>query len=197
MRKGLYAVAVFATLAASLLGLRLVYETSPGRLGQGLFGYRRDVGQNLEATGIRLYTRPDDEFRIRYPEIFATDAVIVVFGADWCQWCKAQAAALTTPSKTYNILYWKIEDPNGKSNKYSDLMDKWELGGAVPVTVLVERGKVVKTWTAFTPWEDLKPFVEKARKNEHEQKEGFIIGPINGGDSIDIDLDGQRHSKRR
>ena len=65
-------------------------------------------------------------------------------------------------------------------------MSTWELGDTIPVTVVVSKGDVVKTFYGFTPWSEIKPHAEKAKKSDGDGKTNVDIGPIH----IDWDDDG-------
>lgn len=199
---------VLVVALAILCGLFVVDEKASRRLGEVLHGLYQNVGRNLEvAEGIRLYIdpngRPDKQPDENgsdardYPEVFKTRALVIVFGAPWCQWCKAEGAALVEPSKIYNIVYADIENPDGSDSRWGVLMQRWKLGTSIPVTVVVEDGKVVKTFEGFTEWATIQPFAEKAKKDENESKNGFVISPLDGGKFGDVDLGNQNRNRRR
>lgn len=208
------AICLFALVG--LFGLFVVDETASRGLGQVFHRLYQNVGPNLEvAEGIRLYVdpsgpkpddtdgRPDnrlDEDRSEfgdYPEIQQTRALVIVFGASWCQWCKAEGSALVEPSKAYNIVYADIENPDGTDSRWGALLERWNLGTSIPVTVVVVGGKVVKTFQGFTEWTTIQPFAEKAKKNEDESKEGFVVGPLDSGKFGNVDLGNQDRNRRR
>lgn len=199
---------LLAALVVVLLSLFVMDEANSDRLGK----VRRFVGEpprsDVHLSGqtstprIRLYIAPDSspeppddgrrEGNSKYPEIFASNAVIVILGADWCQWCKEEAKELTGPSHEYNIFYANIDE-----ERWSSFMDEKQLGSSVPVTLLIERGEIVHTWNGYVPWTDILPLAGKAKKSGDEQKEGFIIGPLDGGDGERLDLDQHQRNKRR
>lgn len=205
-------VSTFCVVALAILyGLFVVDETASRRLGEVFRGFHQNSGFDMEvAGGIQLYigpdgnhgrpdTQPDEdrpEFR-DYPEIQQTRALVIIFGAPWCQWCKAEGAALVEPSKEYNIVYADIENQDGTDSRWGVLMERWNLGTSIPVTVVVEDGKVVKTFEGFTEWETIKPFAEKAKRNEDESKNGFVISPLDGGQFGNVDLGNQNRNRRR
>ena len=99
-----------------------------------------------------------------------------MFGADWCEWCKRQAGALTEQSKYYNVLYVNIDEPRWGALKKAWGFEK----SAVPVTVLVVDGKPVSYWVGYTGWNSLYPHSAKAKKTNEQRKPGFIIKPLSG-----------------
>ena len=203
-----HAALVLAIIAATLLGLYGMDETAQSRFGRYLGWHHSNGGQDLGlAWGIKLYKEPEPEpvhpLRATYPELFATDAVVVAFGADWCPWCKAQARELKLPSVSYNILYVKVEEGGetgaAETSRWGELMDTLNLGSSIPVTVVFSKGEVVKVFYGFTKWDDIKPFAEKAKKNDKDDEEGHIrIGPLNiDWDDSGVDIDLQRHGRTR
>lgn len=205
-----HAITVSATIGAILLGLFVIHEADQSGLGNLRRFSRQTTRPNVYVAGqerpkIRLYYRPDEgrrvgpdnEFRNHYPEIFAARAAVIIFGADWCHWCKEQAKELTEPSHRYNIIYAKIDDEKGQPTRWGKLLDTWALGDSVPVTVLVENGKVTRTWKGYTAWPQLELAIEKAKKNENEQTPDFIIGPIDGGGGERLDLERYRNNRNR
>lgn len=196
-----YASIICCVALACLFGLLTLDEKGPHRLAKTWGRIHRSFGQNFKvAEGIKLYAEPDtrtDEerkFENDYPEIFATRSVVVIFGAEWCQWCKAEGKELTEPSKTYDIIYRDIEAPD---DKWGLLMERWNLGSSIPVTVIVERGKVVKTFSGFTNWDAIQPHCEKAKKNEDQSTGSFKISPLDGSMFGDVDLRNRERNKRR
>jgi hypothetical protein len=94
---------------------------------------------------------------------------IVIFGAEWCGWCKFQLAAIPDG---YRVLYVDIEKEGGKWRR---LMTQWRLvekgeSVSLPTTAMVVDGLPVKSWTAAKPWRVLKEHVQKAKKNEDDTK---------------------------
>jgi len=148
-------------------------------------------GQDLRTAEIDLYSKPkpkpkpdltktQKEILKAYPVLSKTDAVIVVFGAEWCTACKRQVLELKGPSTRYNVLVYDVEK---EGKKLAELL---KVGRSIPVIMVLENGKPTKTFLNFTPWVDIKPHAKKAKKNEEEQKGRIDIGPIH----IDWDLDG-------
>lgn len=172
--------------------------------------YRYDRQDTHEAE-VDLYVKPDKldgkqkKVKETHPELFQTEAVIVTFGAPWCRWCKAQIRDLRGPSLSHNVLVYDIEPDDEKkteaqkeqAKKNAALLDLYELGRNIPVTVIIEKGKVVKTFYGFTPWGEIAPHAKKARKND-KQKTHIDIGPIHiDWDDDGIDIDRNRRDKRR
>lgn len=156
--------------------------------------------------GVDLYKKPDplDEssrkIKATHPELFATEAVIVIFGADYCVWCKRQALELKGPSINYNVIYYELEK-DGEPTKHAALYEALGLTGgesAIPKIVVMEKGKITKTFIGFTDWSDIKPHAEKAKKNESDKTDHIRIGPLNidWTDGVDIDWRNQRNRRR-
>jgi len=78
-------------------------------------------------------------------------------------------------------------------------MDKLGLGSSIPVTVVFSKGEVVKVFYGYTKWDDIKPFAEKAKKNDKDDEESHIrIGTLNiDWDDSGVDIDLQRHGRTR
>lgn len=127
-------------------------------VGQGVYG---------PAGGIKLYKprppKPVHPLRESYPELFPAkaEAVVVTFSTDWCSPCKRQKAILKQYSSKYAILIVDAEE-----ERWRALTRKWELGNAVPVTVVVERGEVAMVFRGLTPWREIEPYAKKAILNE-------------------------------
>lgn len=150
-------------------------------------------------------TETQKKVKASHPELFATEAVIVTFGAPWCRWCKAQVRELRGPSLTYNVLVYdieaaddeKTEEEKNRAKENLILLDLYELGRTIPITVVIEKGVVVKTFYGFTPWGEIAPHAEKAKKND-KQKTHIDIGPIHiDWDDGGIDIDRNKRDKRK
>jgi glutaredoxin len=200
------AIIVLAFAAAALLSLQsLDARGQDHRADAG--GYRQDCGSDAgPAEGVRLYIRPNpipipepeperEDLARTHPEIAEAEGAIVVFGAAWCQWCKAELSSMedSEAGSTYRIVALDIDQ-----EKHKALMNKWGLGDTVPVTVIVERGVIVKRFDGYVGWDKIKPHANKAKKNEDEQKDsnGFWVYRNPWGRS-DLDLDRQRKNRRR
>lgn len=192
---------VFATIAACILGLYIVDDAKP----HGVKAIACSDGQNVKrccdvSEKIQLYspdTRTDEEKK--YPELWATDAIIVTFSAEWCGWCKQQAGILSGPSKAYYVFIAKIEEKDeiGRTVKtrWGELAEKWDVSN-IPVTFIVEKGKPVKRFDGYTAWSKIKPHAEKARRNEDDKKKGFNIGPLRFDWDEGVNVDWERRNRR-
>lgn len=192
------AIAIFTIVAVVLFGVFGICQTVQNGLGGVVDVIDSNGGQGDNVPEVDLYKKRDrpHPLKKKYPELFSTDAVVVSFGADWCGWCKAQARELKGPSLRFNILYVKV-DEDGKPTRWGRLIDKLELGESVPVTVVIEKGKVTKTFIGFTPWAEIKPHAAKAKKNKDGG--GHIrIGPIHiDWDDDGVDINRHKRNKRR
>jgi len=196
-------VRILTITAVTLLGLSWALGQGKDKLGALPPGFDSSLRQDL-VPEIDLYKRPDPdgglterqrEIKAAAPELFKTEGVIVVFGAEWCRWCKAQVADLKGPSFKYNVLVYDLDEEKG-----SLLADLLEVGDSVPVTMIVEKGVVTKTFLGFTPWAEIKPHAEKAAKNEDDKKGSVNIGPIRidwDTNGFNLDIERYRRSKRR
>jgi len=145
---------------------------------------------DLFETGKEKLTPTQAKILKSYPILGKTDAVVVVFGAEWCTACKRQALELRGPSNRYNVLVYDVE----KEGK--ELSELLKIGRSIPVVMVLEKGKATKTFIGFTPWVDIKVHAKKAKKNEEGDRGRIDIGPIH----IDWDLDGyddDRYRRRR
>lgn len=97
----------------------------------------------------------------------------MIFGAEWCQYCQMEKAALAQNSRFYNMVYLDIDEPKNRA-----LMEAWKMGPAIPVTVIVENGKPVKYWSGYVGWNSLYPHVSKAKKTNEQRKPDFILKPF-------------------
>lgn len=140
-----------------LLGLILVF---------GAFVAGFGVAVNA---GTQLYVEPVvDPLRQDYPELFTSEAVVLVIGADWCFPCRAHKANLSRYVHQYNIKFVKIDDENRQPTKWRDFLIQNELRAVVPTTVIVENGKIKKSFRGITPWRIIRPFADKAVKKKVE-----------------------------
>lgn len=129
------------------------------------------------------------------PELFRTEAVVVTFGAEWCRYCKAQIRDLRGPSLTYNVLAYDVEDEKGNGKAVADYL---KIGRSVPVTCIIEKGRIVKSFEGFTPWATIKPHAKKAKKNDKDQEGDLKIGPLNiDWDDNGVDINWDRERRRR
>lgn len=183
----------------------------PGTSGQDVYNMgvlppetNTDSGRDLAGPAeVDLYKKPGEDEELTEaqkalkkvaPELFRTEAVIVVFGAEWCRYCKVQARELRGPSQRYNVLVYDVEDEKGNGKKVSELL---EVGGSIPVTFIVEKGIVKKSFEGFTPWAQIKLHAKKAAKNE-DQKGDVNIGPLNIHWDLDgVDINWDRERRRR
>jgi thiol-disulfide isomerase/thioredoxin len=195
------AIAIFTIVAVVLFGVFGICQTVQNGLG-GVVDVIDSNGGQGNVPEVDLYKKaepkPVHPLKKEFPELFTTEAVVVAFGADWCGWCKAQARDLKGPSFRYNILYVKV-DKDGKPTRWGKLADKLELGKSVPVTVVIEKGKVTKTFIGFTPWGEIKPHAQKAKKNDQDDEKNHIdIGPIHiDWDDDGVDINRHRRNRRR
>lgn len=145
--------------------------------------------------------KPEHPLKKEFPELFTTEAIVVTFSADWCVACRRQAIELRGPSERFNILRVKIEEENEKGetvpSRWGRLMDRLELGESIPVTIVVAKGEVLKTFYNYTPWATIRPHAEKAKKNADET-DNIDIGPINidWDDGLNIDWRRNRRPPR-
>ena len=188
---------ILAIVAVGLFSLCLVGQVNTFGLGDVVEASNPNVGQghHVEAD---LYKKPKRHpLQKVYPELFTTEAIVVAFGADWCPWCKVQARTLKGPSQRYNILYVKVEDEDGNPTRWATLSNELELGSAIPVTVVIEKGEVKKVFHGHTPWAEIEPHAKKAKKNK-DQKNHIDIGPIHiDWDDDGIDINRHKRNKRR
>lgn len=200
MRRLSHAITILANVTIILVGLLVICSAVTVGLGYMVAADNPNGGQGGHVAEADLYIKnpkpPEHPLQERFPELFATEAIVVSFGADWCGWCKAQARELKGPSFRYNILYVKIEDKDGDT-KWAELIKALKLGeDSVPVTAVICKGEVVKVFYGFTPWVEIKPHAGKAKKNEQDETNSIDIGPIH----IDWDDDGvdiNRHRRNR
>lgn len=177
--------AILLTIAMVIVGnVPSVTGQEIDRMGAFPPGPNRNGGPDLHTAEVDLFEKPDkpDETTAKvikaYPILAKTDAVIVVFGAEWCTACKRQVLELKGPSNRYNVLVYDVEKDG------EELAELLKIGRSIPVIMVLEKGKPTKTFIGYTPWTQIKPHAKKAVKNE--QKGSIIIGPIR----IDWDLDG-------
>lgn len=192
---------VFAIVAASLLGLSVFCERGQCQTWAPPYvpveHLETDLG-NPTATGIDLYVKPDkkpDTKPDRKPEVDKRKAdakkyptlysearekgTIVIFGADWCQWCKAQENVIPDG---YRVLYVKVE-AKGKRTKWRDLMSQWEVvptiagreAKTLPTCVVSVDGVPVDHWFGFKPWRSIEKRVQKAKG----EKKNVEVKPTN------------------
>jgi thiol-disulfide isomerase/thioredoxin len=192
------AFVVLAIVAAGLFGLPRLGEGQIHQLGAYPPGHYRYVGSDPLPEGVKLYKRTTAEQRElakTHPEIAAADCSIVVFGASWCVWCRTEVQEMekAKAGDAYRIAILDIDEEKNKT-----LMERWGLGDPVPVTVIVDRGKVVKRFDGYVGWDEIKPHADKAKKNENEQadSDGFWFFRDPWGGSV-VDLDRQGRNRRR
>lgn len=191
-----YAYFILAIAFATSINVFCFCEKDSYGLERGVFKTVSDDRQNSQVAGADLYVKPHP-LRKEFPELFATEAVVIAFGADWCTWCKHQAKELQTPSKEYYIFYVHIDETHkGKTipTRWGRLIDHYKLGFSVPVVAIIEKGEVKKAFLQYTPWSEIKPHAKKAKKNEKvDPKINIDIGPIH----IDWDDDIKRQKRNR
>ena len=128
----------------------------------------------------------DDDFRKRrsetpYPSLYSPEraaGVIVVIGYPECGWCKQQLRVipghdsfLELETKDYRVIYVDRNkaDPLNKSVNpptWDGLREKLELPKVYPTTLIVEKGRITKTFSGFKPWLTIEPFAKAAKKND-------------------------------
>jgi len=166
-----------------------------------------DKAQEQHPSQIKLYVREDKEggeeraeeaeaeatFRKGYPELYVTDGVIVSFGASWCRYCPPQKRRLLARQGQYNMLIFDTEEKRGKA-----LAERWAIK-TLPTTVIVHKGKVVKTFIGLTDWEPIRRSAGKARKNEKQATtiQIFPFVRVDIRDGNDSKPDRQRRPIRR
>lgn len=184
------AISTIAVVAVVLYGLSRVGSADPDRLESMVEIADQTRSGDDSIAGVDLYVKQKPHpLKKDYPELFATEAIVLTFSADWCAACRRQALELRGPSEQFNILRVKVEADNQKT-RWSTLMDKLELGETIPVTIVVSKGEVTKTFYGYTPWSQIKPHAGKAKKNEKDETDHIDIGPIHidWDDGVDIDF---------
>lgn len=165
-----FAVALIVALAATITGKKSkVVEETSGANGpvvvKGGFPFKPAI----------------DPVKRDFPELYSTEAIIAVFGAESCGPCQRTKAQLRPQAGNYNMVFYDVS----KDHKHYKLMkDTLKLGSMVPVVAVIEKGKVVKAFHGYTPWVKIKPYAKKAKKAETDPVE-IWIGPL----TIDIDED--------
>jgi thiol-disulfide isomerase/thioredoxin len=159
-------------------------------------GTYSSLRRDLPISKVDLYKRPktltetQEKLKEVAPELFRTEAVIVVFGAEWCRYCKVQTRDLKVPSLAYNVIVYDIEKDNGPM-----IAELLQVGRSIPVTMILEKGIMVKSFEGFTPWTQIKPHAEKAKKDDSDTEGHVNIGPINidwDDSGVDINLDREK-----
>lgn len=120
-----------------------------------------------------------------HPEIFKTEAVVIIIGMVDCAPCWRQRVELRGPRDLYNILYFpvneKVRGEDGEEKvvdtKHAKLAELWEIGNTYPTVVVAEKGVITKTFLGYTPWGQIRPYAEKAKKNE-KTRFRIDIGPF-------------------
>lgn len=113
-----------------------------------------------------------------FPELYSTEAVIVLFGSASCRPCQRTKVQLKPHAADYNMVFYDIS----KSSQQYNLMKDLKLGSSVPVIAIIEKGKVKKVFQGYTPWDNVKPYATKAKKSDTDPV-NIRIGPL----KIDID----------
>lgn len=123
----------------------------------------------------------------QYPSLYSKarqKGVIVVFGNPWCGFCRWQTRVIPD---NYRILYVDVENKTGPD--WRKLMTKWEvittkvLGKEIPTyptVVVAVDGIPVDSWTGFKPFRAIEKRIQKAKKDEENNKAG-IRRDGNGG----------------
>lgn len=142
----------------------------------------------LLSAQIDLFTRETNEqqklLKQAAPDLYKVDAAIVVISAESCPPCRRQALELRGPSERYNIVIYKLDDGN-QGEKVAKILG---ITGT-PTTLVLKQGEVTKTFIGYTPWAQIKPHAELAKKNEKDQG-GFRLGPIKiDWDDGDVNID--------
>ena len=201
-------VAIILTIAVLAMGnLPGAYGQEIDRLGALPPGVNPDGGRNLRTAEVDLFDKRSETAKAiakASPILAKAEGVVVVFGADWCTWCKRQAAHLKPHSVRYNMMVLEIDKP-GSGRDVGVILGVCDkegnpLASGVPITIVLEKGEPVETFIGFTTWDKIEPAAKKAKKKDGDQKGYINIGPIR----IDWDLNGydpdddyNRHRRRR
>jgi hypothetical protein len=158
-------------------------EEIEGDFGSNVKLYKLDSDEG----GLHTKDEDNDDFAKRkaataYPTLYRpgnAEGVIVVVGYKGCGWCTQQLRTipggndkLVTPGKfestAYRVMYVNRDhhDPLNKSKDaptWGDLLDKFELKKIYPTTLMIEKGKMTKSFTGFKLWPVIEPHVEAAK----------------------------------
>ena len=163
------AIILLALAAATLGGVQGFHQAEADRLARMVDAAHSDNRQDSRIAGVELYVKPQPHpLRAGYPELFQGKAVILTFTAAWCPACRQQEAVLARSASGYQTVKAAIDEApeNGRDRsepKWQTLMNKWDLGTAIPVTVIVVKGEPIKVFTGLTPWEKIEPHAAPAK----------------------------------
>lgn len=172
-----YAKALVIALVISILGVQAMVSGPVNRLGGGDQDADKNLGQDFYYAEVDLGQGPSltDEQRAlkeKFPPLFETRGQIISFTAEWCGACFKQKWQLKALERDFTVLVYDIDTPEGKA-----LYEHFG-GKAVPLTLVVEGGQVVKSWEGYASAVTIEQFALPAKKVRNETKRRFTGWPF-------------------
>ena len=127
--------------------------------------------------------KAEPTFEQKFPELFKTEAVIVVFSTETCPPCRRLEWELKPYLDSYYILTYKVDKSARAKELYDHYVTRELEDSGVPHLLVLEQGKIKYAAKGFVPWRRIKPHAAKAKKPADPVE--IWIGPL----TIDIDED--------
>ena len=117
----------------------------------------------LKEKGI-ITSEETNEVMKEFNKVFnSKERKVIFFASSTCGYCELQKPILETIAEDYDMEYFEIDAANLGVKQKTEIVEKLEIEGATPTTVIVQNGKVVDVAEGYT---EGRPYVEFFSDNE-------------------------------
>lgn len=130
--------------------------------------------QSEVEVNVDIFDNADDfaDFKDRrsktdYPTLYRpghAEGVIVVIGFDGCVWCKKQLKEFPDGHRVLYVDKDKSDKPDGPS--WNKLIERFNLFKTYPTTLIIEKGKLTKSFSGFKPWAAIEPHATNTKEQD-------------------------------
>lgn len=121
------------------------------------------IADTLKEKGA-IVSEETNEIMKEFNEQFnSKDKKVIFFASSSCGYCELQKPILETIAEDYDMEYFEIDAATLGAKQRNDIIEKLEIEGKTPTTVIVQNGKVIDVAEGYT---EGRPYVEFFASNE-------------------------------
>ena len=109
-------------------------------------------------------------------EFNSNERTVIFYASSGCGYCSLQKPILETIAEDYDLDYLEIDSSILPAKQREEIIEKLEIEGKTPTTVIVQNGKVVDTALGYTEGRD---YVEFFASNEMVPEDAVYSGEAN------------------
>ena len=96
-------------------------------------------------------------------EFNSKERTVIFYASSACGYCELQKPILETIAEDYDMEYFEIDSATLGAKQREEIIEKLEIEGKTPTTIIVQNGKVIDTALGYTDGQD---YVEFFASNE-------------------------------